>query len=114
MISGFLNHSANYLEPQYQTDLSAGVTRGEQPWPYLLHGELIRVEDASANAIATAAARGILITHRVFTTSDKPKNGGAWHFDNRYYIVREILRRRALGGIGDYFINMCHEVAPSG
>lgn len=112
-LANFLNHAATLQSPTYDSDDSAGIKRWEDPTD-VLTDEPVRVEDASAREVSDYGMRNIEITHRVFTTSTSPQNGYRWSYDDRYYIVKDILRRRGIGGIDNFYVNMCQEIAPNG
>jgi len=116
-LSSLLNQTADLQSRTYSADGSAGL----RPWgdpgtttTTVLTAEPVRVEDASTREINDYGSRNIEITHRVFCQTNTPQNGNRWVYDNRYFIVKDILRRRTIGGIDSFYINMCSEVAPNG
>ena len=111
MIANFLNHTGTLQSVSVESDRSTGVQR---TWTDELTGQPIRVEDASAREIADRAAHGVEVTHRIFCLTDTPQALQRWVFDGRYFIIKEILRRRGIGGIESFWVNMCQEVAPNG
>lgn len=112
-VPNFFNHSADLQSPTYSSDASAGIERWSNPTT-VLTAEPVRVEDASAREVSDYGMKNIEITHRVFTTSNSPQNGYRWSYDSRYYVVKDILRRRGIGGIETFYVNMCQEIAPNG
>lgn len=112
-LTNFFNHTASCQAPTFDTDASAGVRRWGNPTD-VLTDEPVRVEDASTKEINDYGMRNIQITHRIFSTSTVPQSSYRWIFDSRYFIVRDILRRRAIGNIPDFYIYMSQEVAPNG
>lgn len=109
----FFNHTANLQSPTYDTDGSAGIKRWDSPTT-VLTAEPVRIEDASAKEVSDYGARNIQISHRIFTTSTSPQNGYRWYYDSRYYIVKDILRRRGIGSIPTFYVCMAEEIAPNG
>lgn len=109
----FFNHTADLQSPTYETDSSAGIVRWDNPTT-VLTAEPVRVEDASAKQVADYGMNNIQISHRIFTTSTAPQNGYRWYFDSRYFIVKDILRRRGIGSIPTFYVCMADEVAPNG
>lgn len=110
-VANFLNHSGTLQSLDTESDLSAGIQR---TWTDELTGQAIRVEDASAKEIETQAANGAAISHRIFCLTDAPQIGQRWVYDSRYFVVKSILRRRGIGGVESFWVNMCLEVAPNG
>lgn len=110
-VANFLNHSANLETVTNSTDLSAGM---ERSWATALTAEPVRVEDASAKEIQTYSNNGVEITHRVLCLTNTPTANARWNYDGRYYLIKDILRRRTIGGVESFWVNMCQEIAPNG
>lgn len=110
-VANFLNHVGTYQSVANESDLSTGNVR---TFTTVLTNQPIRVEDAKASMIAAYATNGVEITHRIFSLTDTPQASGRWLYDGRYFIIQEILRRRTIGNVESFWINMCKEVAPSG
>lgn len=112
-LANFLNHTADLQSRTYETDASAGLKAWENPTT-VLTAQPVRVEDASAREINDYGSRGIEITHKVFNLTDTPQNGNRWVHNERYYVVKDTLRRRGIGSVDSFYINMCSEIAPNG
>lgn len=110
-VANFLNHTADLQTPTDSTDSSAGV---ERAWATALTAQPIRVEDASAKEISNYANNGVEITHRLFCLTNTPTALSRWVYDGRYFLVKEILRRRMIGNVESFWVNMCQEIAPNG
>lgn len=110
-VANFLNHTANLQTPDVDSDSSAGI---EREWTTALTAEPVRVEDASAKEIANYANSGAEITHRIFCLTNTPTVNARWEYDSRYFIVKDIKRRRMIGNVESFWVNMCQEIAPNG
>ena len=110
-LANMLNQTGALQSVANESDLSAGMVRS---WTTVLSNEPIRVEDASAKEIEAYAANGVEITHKVFCLTNTPESSWRWSYDGRYFIIKSILRRRTIGNIESFYINMCSEAAPSG
>ena len=110
-LANLLNQTGTLQSVTNESDLSSGMVRS---WTTVLTGEPIRVEDASAKEIEAYAANGVEITHKVFCLTNTPESSWRWVYDGRNFIIKSILRRRAIGNIESFYINMCSEAAPSG
>ena len=110
-LANMLNQTGTLQSVTNESDLSAGMVRS---WTTVLTGEPIRVEDASAKEIEAYAANGVDITHKVFCLTDTPESSWRWTVDGRNFIIKSILRRRTIGNIESFYVNMCSEAAPSG
>ena len=116
-LASLLNQTADLQSRDYTSDSSAGIKPWNDPGTTIttvLTAQPVRIEDASAREINDYGSRNIEITHRVLSQTNTPQNGNRWVYDDRYFIVKDILRRRAIGGIDSFYINMCSEVAPNG
>ena len=115
-LAALLNQTADLQSCDYDSDTSAGIKRKYPPdgGSTVASGVAVRIEDASLREKEAYATQNIYITHRIITESTAIQNGYRWSYGGRYFIVNDIARRRAIGGMNDFYVAMCEEVAPNG